>query len=131
MKKTLLLAPVLLLAAVVLVPALAGASTPNPSAQAGHNDEGIDPTSVTASAKLEVRRVENEPNRLYLFDPETEKTHVVVISEKTKLTARRKKDFDGRRKLDFADLTSGQTLKITYRTDDGRITSIQVLEKAS
>lgn len=130
-RKMLALAPVLFLAVLVLVPAMAGASTPNPSAQAGHNDEGIDPASVTASAKLTVRRVENEPNRLYLFDPETEKTHVVVISDKTKLTARRKKDFEGRRKLDFADLESGQTLKITYRTDDGRITSIQVLEKAS
>ena len=130
-RKTLAIAPVLFLAVLVLAPALAGASTPNPSAQAGHTDEGIDPTAVIASAKLKVRRVENEPNRLYLFDPETEKTHVVVVSEKTKLTARRKKDFDGRRKLGFADLTSGQTLKITYRTDDGRITSIQVLEKAS
>ncbi len=130
-RKILALAPVLFLAVLVLAPVHAEASTPNPSAQAGHTDEGIDPTSVIASAKLKVRRVESEPNRLYLFDPQTEKTHVVVISEKTKLTARRKKDFDGRRKLDFADLASGQTLKISYRTDDGRITSIQVLEKAS
>lgn len=131
MKKISKLVLVLALFAVVAVVAPAGASTPNPSVQAGNDEDGIDPTSVTASAKLEVRRVESEPNRLYLYDPDSEKTHVIVISEKTKLTARRKKDFGGRRKLDFADLESGQTLKITYRTDDGRITSIQVLEKAT
>lgn len=131
MKIILKLAPVLFLCALLVGAAIAVASTPNPTAQAGRSEDGIDPSSVTASAKLTVRRVESEPDRLYLYDPESEKTHVVVLSEKTKLTARRKKDFDGRRKLEFADLETGQTLKVTYRTDDGRITSIQVLEKAS
>ena len=113
----------------VALPGLLLAST-SPSAKAGSKD-GISPSEVTASAKLLVRKVESEPDRLYLYDPSTEQTHVVVLSEKTRLTARRKKDFDGRRKLAFGDLAAGQTLKVTYRVDDGRITSIQVLEKAS
>ncbi len=121
----------LVLFVLILVPALAAASTPNPTAQAGRTEEGIDPATVTASAKLTVRKVETDPDRLYLYDPESEETHVVVLSEKTRLTARRKKDFDGRRNLEFGDLTAGQTLKVTYRVADGRITSIQVLEKAS
>lgn len=133
MKNARSLAPVLLLGIGVLLldTVIAVGSTPNPTAQAGRSEDGIDPSSVTASAKLTVRRVESQPARLYLFDPETEKTHVVVLSERVKLTARRKKDFDGRRKLEIGDLESGQKLKVTYRTDDGRITSIQVLEKAS
>ncbi len=123
------LIPSLCLTALIALPVAASGST-SPSARAG-GSEGLDPSEVTASAKLTVRRVENEPDRLYLYDPSSEKTHVVVLSEKTKLTARRKKDFDGRRKLQFSDLEAGQTLKVTYRTDDGQITSIQVLEKAS
>lgn len=121
----------LFLLVLILLPALAAASTPNPTAQAGRSEEGIDPSTVTATAKLTVRKVENDPDRVYLYDSESEKTHVVVLTEKTRLTARRKKDFDGRRKLDFDDLATGQTLKVTYRVDDGRITSIQILEKAS
>lgn len=131
MKNILILVRVLFVCALLVTPAIAGASTPNPSAQAGRADDGIDASSVTASTKLTLRRVEREPDRLYLYDRESEETHVVVVSEETRLTARRKKDFDGRRKLEFSDLESGQTLKVTYRTDDGRILSIQVLETAS
>ena len=130
MKKILALTPLLILCLVLVAPTSAAASTPNPSVQAGNTEDGIDPSSVTASTKLEVRKVASEPNRVYLFDAESEKTHVVVLSEKTKLTARRKKDFDGRRKLEFGDLEAGQTLKVTYRVADGQITSIQVVELA-
>ncbi len=120
----------LALAALLILPGLALASTPT-GGQTGNTKDGVSPTDIIGSAKLTVRNVASDPARLYLFDPETEKTHVVVLSEKTKLTARSKKDFDGRRKLEFGDLASGQTLKVTYRLDDGRITSIQVLERAS
>jgi hypothetical protein len=113
-----------------VIPALAWSSTPT-GGQTGNTKDGLSASDVTASTRLIVRRVESEPNRIYLYDPEAEETHVVLISEKTRLSARRKKDFDGRRKLDFGDLAMGQTLKITYRLDDGRITSIQVVEKAS
>ena len=120
----------LALAALLVLPALAFASTPAGS-QTGNTKDGISASDVIGHATLTVRNLASEPNRLYLFDPDTEKTHVVVLSEKTKLTARRKKDFDGRRKLGFTDLAVGQKLKLTYRLDDGRITSIQVLERAS
>ncbi len=130
MENVLKLARVLILCTLMVVPAIAVASSPNPTAQAG-GEGGLDPISITASAKLMVRRVESGSARLYLYDPRSEETHVVVVPEKVELTARRKKDFGGRRKLEFGDLATGQTLKVTYRTDDGRITSIQVLEKAS
>jgi hypothetical protein len=120
----------LILFALFLTPALALSSTPT-GGQTGNTKDGLSASDVTATAKLVVRRVENDPNRVYLFDPEREETHVLVISDKTKLTARRKKDFDGRRKLEFDDLEQGQTLKITYRLDDGHITGIQVVEVAS
>lgn len=130
MKNIRTLTPGLFLLTLLVLPALLLASSTSPSAKAG-SKEGISPSEVTAHALLTVRKVETEPNRLYLYDADAEKTHVVVLTEKTRLTARRKKDFDGRRKLVFGDLAAGQTLKVTYRTDDGRITSIQVLEKAS
>ena len=120
----------LLLFALFLVPVLALASTPT-GGQTGNTKDGLSASDITASTRLIVRRVENDPDRVYLYDPDAEETHVVLISEKTKLSARRKKDFDGRRKLKFDDLAMGQTLKITYRLDDGRITSIQVVEVAS
>lgn len=120
----------LLLCALFLIPALAFSSTPV-GTQAGNTETSLSASDVTASTRLIVRRVESDPDRVYLYDPEAEETHVVVISEKTRLSARRKKDFDGRRKLGFGDLAMGQTLKITFRLDDGRITSIQVVDVAS
>ncbi len=120
----------IVLAVLLILPTLAAASTPT-GGQTGNTKEGLSPSDVIGYARLTVRNIAAEPNRLYLFDPETEKTHVIVLSEKTKLTARKKKDFDGRRKLDFTDLEAGQTLKVTYRLDDGRVTGIQVLERAS
>lgn len=120
----------LALAALLVLAGSAVASTPT-GGQTGNTKDGLSPSEVIGHAKLTVRNLASEPNRLYLFDPETEKTHVVVLSDKTKLTARRKKDFEGRRKLEFDDLAVGQTLKVSYRLDDGRITSIQVLERAS
>ena len=123
-------ASLIALAVLLILPAIAAASTPT-GGQTGNTKEGLSPSDVIGYARLTLRSVAAEPNRLYLFDPETEKTHVVVLSEKTKLTARKKKDFDGRRKLDFGDLEAGQKLKVTYRLDDGRITGIQVLERAS
>ena len=116
--------------ALLLTGGLAFASTPT-GGQTGNTKEGLSASDVTASVQFKVRRVETDPNRIYLFDERSEKVHVVVVSEKTRLTARRKKDFDGRRKLEFADLELGQTLKVVYRLDDGHITSIQVVEKAS
>lgn len=112
----------------LLVAAASVASTPS-----GHKTgagAGVDPSSVTESVKLTIRDVDPETNRIRVFDPETEEVHVIALSDKMRLTARRKKDFGGRRKLEFADLAAGQTVKVTYRTDDGRITSIQVLEPA-
>ena len=47
-----------------------------------------------------------------------------------KLRARRKKDFNGRKKLGLADLQAGQTVKVTYMVADGTIRSITVLDKA-
>ena len=120
----------LLLFALFLIPALAFSSTPI-GHQTGNTKAGLSASDVTASTRMVVRRVETDPDRIYLYDPEIEETHVVLISEKTRLSARRKKDFEGRRKLEFGDLAMGQTLKITYRLDDGRITSIQVVDVAS
>lgn len=120
----------LLLAIPLAIPVVASASTPN-GASTGNTEEGVTGADVIGTTRLMLRRVETNPARVYLFDPETEKLHVVLLSEKTRLTARRKKDFDGRRKLNLDDLASGQTLKVTYRLDDGRVTGIQVLEKAS
>ena len=115
--------------AIALLAAVAvGASTPS-----GHKTgagEGMDPSAVTASVKLTIREVDPETNSIRVFDPETEEVHVIALSDDLRLTARRKKDFDGRRKLDFEDLEAGQTVKLTYRTDDGQITSIQVIEPA-
>jgi len=120
----------LILSALFLIPALAFSSTPT-GHQTGNSKNGLSASDVTASTRLVVRRVESDPDRVYLFDAEAEETHVILISEKTRLSARRKKDFEGRRKLEFGDLAMGQTLKITYRLDDGRITSIQVVDVAS
>ena len=54
--------------------------------------------------------------------------HPLRFSKKTKLSAQDKKQFDGRKKLDVADLKVGQELKVTHRPASGEVLKIKVLK---
>lgn len=94
--------------------------------------EGADanmPTSITAWVKCRVAEVRDD-STVVLVDFETETEHVVQLDDTVKIRARKKKDFNGRKKLGFADLREGQTVKVTLLVTDGSIRSITVLERA-
>ena len=88
------------------------------------------PASITADVRCRVEAVDASESVLVLVDLETETVHEVQLADSVKLRARKKKDFDGRKKLGLADLQKGQTVKVTYMVADGTIRSITVLEKA-
>ena len=95
--------------------------------------EGADanaPASITADVKCRIDEVDANESTLVLVDLENESRHVVALDDKVKLRARKKKDFDGRKKLGLADLRKGQTVKVTYYVTDLSIRSITVLEAA-
>ena len=88
--------------------------------------DGQFPTEVTRSVKLVVKEI--HPNRGVVFiDTELEESHTVQLAEDIQLTASKKKDFGGRKKLEFADLKVGQIVKMTFRISDGAILGITVL----
>ena len=79
--------------------------------------------------KCEVRGI-GENRTVVLFDEFSRETHEIKLSEKVKLRAVKKKEFDGRKKLDFEDFAVGQRVKVNIRKSDGRILRIDVLPRA-
>ena len=121
-KTTLTLLALLTLAA---LPALASSPAAMP---VGGGDNG--PTSITVDIKCRIAEVNAETSRLILVDLETETAHEIALDDTVKLRARRKKDFQGRKKLGLGDLREGQELKVTVFIADGSIRRITVIKAA-
>ncbi len=69
-----------------------------------------------------------EDGTILLRELESGAEKAITIADGIKLRARHKKDFDGRRKLAFRDLTAGQKVKVTFNRATGTITQIAVLK---
>ena len=89
-----------------------------------------DPMLVTESMKCRVVEIRAEENALKIQDPKTEKTSWITLDEDTRLLAQDKKAFDGRKKLEFADLENGQLLRIQHRPNTGQVLKIKVLRES-
>lgn len=89
--------------------------------------EGRDPASATIVMKakvtqiLEGRRIALQPERKDAPPIEIE------VQEDIRIRAQNKKEFDGRKKLEFGDLAVGQTLRITLLPAEERVVSFVVL----
>ncbi len=113
----------LLLVTLAVLPAAASAPASIP--------EGADanmPTSITAEFRLEIAEVRDDSTVVFLDEDNME--HAVQLDDTVKIRARKKKDFDGRKRLGLADLRVGQKVKVTVFVADGAIRSITVLERA-
>lgn len=93
------------------------------------NESEFDARQLFYSRKCQVRGV-LEDRTVVLYDELSRKTHEIRLSEKVKLRAVAKKEFDGRKKLAFADFAEGQRVKVNVRKSDGRILRIDFLPKA-
>lgn len=119
--KTLFLA----LAVLTLVVLPAWSSTPTPGRKAWEDEQ----TVVTQTVEARVVEVVQADRTLIVLD-EKERRHTVQIPEDVSIRAQSKKEFDGLRRLEFAHLREGQRLKLTFRSDDGRLVRIQVLRQS-
>ncbi|MEO1086285.1 MAG: hypothetical protein AAFY88_18775 [Acidobacteriota bacterium] len=128
MKKT---ARLLLIASFLMtfaaLPAWAsGTSYPAASAPAVQQD----PLLVTESLKGQVLEIRADQNAVKILDPKTEEISWIQIGDDTRLRAQNRKAFDGRKKIDFADLQVGQVLRIQHRPHTGEVLRIKVLRKS-
>ena len=89
----------------------------------------VDPYKVTEMMKCIITEIKAD-GTIMVRDSKTEEVHPLALKYDTKLTAQDKKAFDGRKKLGFADLRAGQTVKVTFYVADGAIRTITVLERA-
>lgn len=102
-------------------------STPNTGPRPwDEGGTGVVSSDITRFAKCTVRKIE-PPHRVVLYDHETRGLVTMDLDETVKLTARRKKDFDGRSRLGFKDLQVNQVVKVNYRTDTGRVLEVRVV----
>ena len=115
-----------LLAIIVAIPDATTASVDGAQSPWDSDEDGQYPTEVTRSVKLVIKEI-NQDGSVVLLDIEREESVAVQLSEKVELSALKKKDFGGRKKLEVADLKVGQIVKVRYRTSDGQVLSIKVI----
>jgi len=107
------------------------ASTPNQGASDAPPElpTGASATAIVGHLKCTITEI--RPDQvLRILDEETEQVHLLEFTPSIPLKARNKKDFDGRKKLEFEDLAVGQRIKITYKLATNEILKIQVLDQA-
>lgn len=119
----------LILIALFLCAGVASASTPSPGGNPWDGETMPSHTAVTKSVTLVVKDIE-DGHTLRAFDVRSEEELVIQMNDDVKIKARRKKDFDGRKRLAISDLAPGQKLKVTYRAEDGKILEVKILERA-
>lgn len=112
----------------LLAPGALVASVPVGGQQPWSSEEGPRPTAVTGSVECVV--VEVRDDRTLVVRDDQEREHVVQIPEKAKIRAEHRREFDGRRKLEFGQLRAGHELKLTYLTENGEIVRVKVLGTA-
>ena len=89
----------------------------------------VDPLTVTETMKCRITAIEAD-GTILVQDEGSEESHPLAYGQKTRITAQRKKDFDGRRKLELSDLAVGQNLKVTHRPATGEVLQVKVLKKS-
>lgn len=102
----------------------AWASVPGGANEPWDSNDGPRPTAVTASVDCVI--VEVREARTLVVRDELDREHEIQLPEKAKIKAENKRDFDGRKKLQFAQLRPGHELKITYLTATGEIVRVKV-----
>jgi hypothetical protein len=128
MRRTALVATAVLL--LTGLPGLEG-STPNQGVSDAPDElpTGASATAVVGHLKCTITEI--RPGQvLRILDDETEQVHLVEFSPSIPLQAKNKKDFEGRKKLDFEDLAIGQRIKMTYKVATNEILKIKVLDPA-
>ncbi len=114
--------------AIFLIASLSAASgSSRGGVTAGPSEPTVsDPFLITSVFKAVVVAVDEKTGKVSFRDLKTEKLIEVELTKDLELVARRKKDFDGRRQLQVADLSRGQLVKITVRDADGAVLQIRV-----
>lgn len=102
--------------------------TPGPWSSDTFPTEGASAVAVTGHMKCVITEVRDD-RVVQIWDDRSQKKHLVRITEEVPIKARKKKDFSGREKLEFGDLRAGHRVKLTYRTSDGLIIGVKVVDE--
>ena len=114
------------LAVLLLAPALSYPSEPTGNPSPWEDDEGTPRTSVTLSVECFIVKVLDE--RTLLVRDTHGREHEIQIPEDAKIKPRRKRDFDGLKKLEFEHLQEGFELKLTVLRSTGKILRVKVVD---
>jgi hypothetical protein len=119
-------------AAAMLTAQTLAASTPNtgpkPWDPAGPSADGPVPTVMIDHMKCVITEVRND-RIIQVWDEKTQSKHLVRLADDIQIEARHKKDFGGRKTIGFRDLQTGHRVKLTYRTADGTILGVKVIDR--
>ncbi len=91
-------------------------------------DGGASAVEVTKTMKLTVTEIRDD-HTVVLLDRDQERHFVARLGDDVQITARKRKEIDGRRDLAFDDLAVGHEVKITFATADASILRVKILGK--
>lgn len=119
--------PILLIAALCVLAAAPALLASVPGSKPGPWDSSNAserPTAVTATVDAVILEVREE-RTLIVRDGE-DREHEILLPEDAKIRADNRRDFDGMKKLEFAQLRPGHQVKITFLTASGEIVRLKV-----
>ncbi|REJ73873.1 MAG: hypothetical protein DWQ36_10420 [Acidobacteria bacterium] len=98
------------------------------SVRAAKPSSGPDPAVATVVVDAVIARITAEGTLVLRPEEEGAEPIELRLPEEVRIRAQRKKDFDGRRKLEFADLRVGQRLRLTVLPAENRLVGVTVLK---
>lgn len=114
----------------VLAAAFAATAAASIPEMPDREQDGLDPRALVSFRKCEITEVLAD-RTIIVWDDLDQAAHRIRLSPKVKLRAVNKRQFDGRKKLVFEDLSEGQRVKVNFRKNDGTILQIDVLPEAA
>lgn len=119
--------PIAIFVLAVAIAATAVASIPE---MPDREQDGLNPRALVGFRKCEITEVRAD-RTIIVWDDLDRASHRIQLSPKVKLRAVKKRQFDGRKKLVFEDLSEGQRVKVNFRKADGAILQIDVLPQVA
>lgn len=90
-------------------------------------EPSFSPHLVTQTLRCVITEIHRD-GTILMKPVEGDRITMARVHHKTKIRARNKNDFEGRKKLELSDLKPGQTVKVTTAAADGELLSVQVLK---
>ena len=106
-----------------------GSTNPTPAPAAGDLPFPEQPFRVTRTATGNLASVGE--GHVVVEEPKAKEPRRIRVDAKVRVTAHKKSELGGRKKLTLGDLRAGMAVRVVYEPETNRAVEVRVLEKAA